>query len=853
LLQFRRLGGAGNLFFPGPAVEVWAMKKYSWVALLCSSLVTPLFFPDSLRAEDGQGRSRLRSWIEKVSLLITPREKAAFLELPDDSSRQAFIQRFWQARDPYPATPRNEMEEVWEARLAEAEKRWGGARDDRARVFLLQGDPSSTFETRCGGTAYEVWIYQPRFQVKHGTILVFERGRDGSASLWRPAPGGPRVPVPAAECVDSQKMIQVTRWIQIQGEGGYEAVLEKALSRPQVREWLSSFKPVSLEAPTGTETLPAQLHVEYPGAEDGRSLARVLITLPPGSFPVSQDTPAGELLLTGELRQGDALVETFRYRFETAPRTGEGCSVTFERPVPPGRSALRVKLEHAASHRAFVAESELAVPAPSQVASLTAAAAPAREIGPAPDAARFFAEADASLRGARPALRLLPPPGQLLAGSVRFEARADGGANVPAEDRIERVAFSLDGKPLLTRTRPPYLLEVDLGKAPRVRKLEARGLNQAGEVVARDELVLNGAAQEFAVRLTEPRPGRIYRQSLRLRADVKTPAERPIERVELYVGEQRVATLYQPPFSQPVALPAGEEPAYVRAVAFLADGSSAEDLVLLNAPNQPDRIDIRLVELYTTVADPAGRPVQGIDPAVFQIFEDGVKQQIRLSDRVSDTPVRIVTLIDNSASMAPRMAATREAALAFLRHTLRPQDQAALISFNRSPRIAVGLTGDLAALEEGLSGLVAESDTALYDSLIYSLYYLTGVKGQRAVLLLSDGLDQSSDFRYEDALECARRAGIAVYAIGLGLADGARGEAAKRLTHLARETGGRSFFVQGTADLPGVYNEIERELRSQYKIVYQSSNSKADDAFRAVRVEVGKPGLEARTISGYYP
>lgn len=823
------------------------MKKRSLGAVLLSFCLFTSFLPSGLRAEEAENRSRLRSWIEKVSLLITPREKEAFLNLPDDSARQAFIQRFWEARDPHPETPRNEMEEVWESRLAEAEKRWGDVRDDRAQVFLLQGEPSLTFETRCGGSIYEVWSYKPRFQVKYGTVLVFEKGQDGHARLWRPTPGGPRVPVSAQECADSEKMGQVTRWIQILGEGGYEAVLERTFSRPQVREWLSSFKPVSLGVPSGVETLPANLRVEYPGREDGRSLARVRITLPPGSVP---ETGERGLLLSGELRRGDALIETFRYRFEAEPRP-EGCELAFERPLPPGPSALRVKLEHPASHRAFVVEQEIVVP--EEVASVAVPAVAGQELAAPADAARFFAEADASLRGARPALHLIPPPGQLLAGSVRFEARADGGAAVPEEDRIERVAFSLDGKPLLTRTRPPYLLEVDLGQAPRVRKLEAKGLNRAGEVVAKDELVLNGAAQGLVVRLTEPRPGRAYHQSLRLRADVKASSDRPVERVELYVGERRVATLYQPPFSQPVALRAGEEAGYVRAVAFLADGSSAEDLVLLNAPSQPDHIDVRVVELYATVADASGRPIQGIDPAAFQIFEDGVKQKIRAADRVADTPVRVVTLIDNSASMAPRMAATRGAALEFLRHTLRPQDQAAVISFNRSPRIAVGLTGNLAALEEGLSGLVAQSDTALYDSLIYSLYYLTGVKGQRAVLVLSDGLDQSSDFRFEDALECARRAGIAVYAIGLDLPNGAHGEAAKRLARLSAETGGRSFFVQGTASLSGVYDEIERELRSQYRIVYQSSNSKADDAFRAVRVDVGKAGMVARTISGYYP
>ncbi|HKV10014.1 MAG TPA: VWA domain-containing protein [Thermoanaerobaculia bacterium] len=826
------------------------IKKYGlFPFLLLSSLSIPLLFlPAGLRAEEAENRSRLRSWIEKVSLLITPREKEAFLNLPDDSSRQEFIQQFWEARDPHPETPRNEMEEVWESRLAEAERLWGDARDDRAQVYLLQGEPSLSFETRCGSSTYEVWSYKPRFQVKYGTVLVFEKGQDGQARLWRPLPGGRPVPVSAQECADSEKMAQVTRWIQILGQGGYEAVLERTFSRPQVREWLSSFKPVSLGVPSGVETLPAHLRVEYPGREDGRSLARVRITLPPGSVP---ETGERDLLLSGELRRGDALIETFRYRFEAEPRP-EGCELAFERPLPPGPSSLRVKLEHPASHRAFVAEQEIVVP--EEVASVAVPAVAAGQEPAVPaDAARFFAEADASLRGARPALHLIPPPGQLLAGSVRFEARADGGVAVPEEDRIERVAFSLDGKPLLTRIRPPFLLEVDLGQAPRVRKLEAQGLNRAGEVVAKDDLVLNGAAQGLAVRLTEPRPGRIYHQSLRLRADVKAPADRPVERVELYVGERRVATLYQPPFSQPVALRAGEEAGYVRAVAFLADGSSAEDLVLLNSPSQPDHIDVRVIELYATVADASGRPIQAIDPASFQIFEDGIKQRIRAADRVADTPVRIVTLIDNSASMAPRMAATRGAALEFLRHTLRPQDQAALISFNRSPRIAVGLTGNLAALEDGLSGLVAQSDTALYDSLIYSLYYLTGVKGQRAVLLLSDGLDQSSDFRFEDALECARRAGIAVYSIGLELPDGARGEAAKRLARLSNETGGRSFFVQGTQSLAGVYDEIERELRSQYRIVYQSSNSKVDDAFRAVRVDVGKAGMVARTISGYYP
>ncbi|MGH9362127.1 MAG: VWA domain-containing protein, partial [Thermoanaerobaculia bacterium] len=312
---------------------------------------------------------------------------------------------------------------------------------------------------------------------------------------------------------------------------------------------------------------------------------------------------------------------------------------------------------------------------------------------------------------------------------------------------------------------------------------------------------------------------------------------------------------YQGPYAQPLALARAGAVAYVRAVAYLADGSAAEDLVMLNAPaaDVGDAIDVRLVELYTTVTDRAGHPVEGLAPDRFRVVEDGVRQSLRRVERVADTPIKAAVLIDNSGSMRRSMPAVRAAALQFLRQTLRPQDEAAVITFNRAPRVAVGLTSDLTTLAEGLTGLVAEDRTALYDSLVYALHYLAGAKGQRTVLLLSDGLDKGSRFGFAQALESARRAGIAIYAVGLDLAPSEAAGARETLTRLAVETGGRSFFIAGTEALPGVYREIERELRAQYRLSYQSSNSSVEDRFRLVQVEVAAPGVEARTISGYYP
>jgi len=352
------------------------------------------------------------------------------------------------------------------------------------------------------------------------------------------------------------------------------------------------------------------------------------------------------------------------------------------------------------------------------------------------------------------------------------------------------------------------------------------------------------------VHLAEPRPGRTYRESLRARVEVDAPEDRGVERVELYLGESRVATLYQQPFIQPLVLPDPAAASYVRAVAYLSDGTSAEDVALLNAPAPAERMDIRLVELYANAGDRMSRPAEGLEASDFKVFEDGVRQTLRQVERVDDTPLRLVTLIDNSSSMQPRLAAVSRTAIDFLRRTLHAKDQAAVITFNKAPSVAVGLTGDVAALAAGFDGLVADGDTSLWDSVIFSLYYLGGASGQKAVVVLSDGEDRTSRFHFEDALESARRAGIAVFVLGIDLT---RGEATERLSRLANDTGGRSFFVKSMDDLPGVYSAIEKDLRSRYRITYQSSNTRPGEAFRAVRVQVDKPGVEARTISGYYP
>jgi VWFA-related protein len=445
-------------------------------------------------------------------------------------------------------------------------------------------------------------------------------------------------------------------------------------------------------------------------------------------------------------------------------------------------------------------------------------------------------------------IRILAPPPGLSTGKLRVEATAAGAA-------ISRVRFELDGKPVLTKTRPPYSVELNLGFQPRAHRLRAVAEDGSGRQLAEDEIPLNVGPHRFAIRLVEPQPGKAYKASLRAQAQVEVPEGETLERVELYLNEDRIATLYQPPFTQPILLPKGKEITYVRAVAYLEGGASTDSLVLVNAPDFTHNVDVQLVELYTAAVDRKGRPVEGLDAGDFTVLEDGQPQQIRRFELVQNVPVYAGILLDTSASMAQgnRLDNAVRGALRFFDKVITPKDRAAVITFADQPSLAVRFTNQQPVLAGGLAGLTAAGNTALYDSLIYSLYYFGGVKGKKALILLSDGKDEGSRYGFDDALEYARRSGVTIYTVGIDLAS-SEADVRMKLARLSEETGGRSFSVSEAGQLDGIYDQIQQELRSEYLLAYQSSKTDAaPDKFRTVEVKVSRPGVEAKTVRGYYP
>jgi VWFA-related protein len=190
--------------------------------------------------------------------------------------------------------------------------------------------------------------------------------------------------------------------------------------------------------------------------------------------------------------------------------------------------------------------------------------------------------------------------------------------------------------------------------------------------------------------------------------------------------------------------------------------------------------------------------------------------------------------------------------MGFLRDLLRPQDRAFIETFSDQPELLAAFTADFKTLENALLALFADRATSLYDSVIMGLFQFSGVRGRKAMVVLTDGEDTASKHDFEDVVGYAQRAGVTIYTIGIDLPV-TKVSSRWQLNRLAEITGGRAFFVSSDTELERIYSEIDRELRTQYLVAYTSSSEKPADELRKIKVEVDRKKVRVRTISGYYP
>ena len=276
----------------------------------------------------------------------------------------------------------------------------------------------------------------------------------------------------------------------------------------------------------------------------------------------------------------------------------------------------------------------------------------------------------------------------------------------------------------------------------------------------------------------------------------------------------------------------------------------------------PITIGTNLVLLDVTVLDPANKPVMDLKQDEFVVTEDKLPQKIEFFSR-EQVPVSLAFAIDTSGSMRPKLDVVVKASTNLVKEG-RAGDEMAVIEFKDQPELLEEFTGDVNDVIDTLNGLVASRQTAMLDALYLAADYASkeGKNRRKAVLVVTDGLDNDSYYKFNEVVNHLREIDVQIYLIGFvsdldrdsGLfKKSAKDKAETLLNKLAEETGGKAFFPRELSEVHAIAQQISTDLRTQYSIGYYPTNSKKDGSFRAVKVQVnsGNRKLVARTRNGY--
>ena len=272
-----------------------------------------------------------------------------------------------------------------------------------------------------------------------------------------------------------------------------------------------------------------------------------------------------------------------------------------------------------------------------------------------------------------------------------------------------------------------------------------------------------------------------------------------------------------------------------------------------------------MVRLSAVVTDSDGLYVSGLDTADFQVFEDGVEQQIQIFN-APDSPITFAVLVDGSVSIASRLPTVRLSVRELLRN-LGPRDAVQMVQFNERVSVLESFSTRRDALELAIDSFSAAGGTAVLNAVYRGLREIEArareerdESRRRAVVLLSDGVDSSSLISEDVVLSEARRSRASVYSVGLGqnlsarLTAGARGaRGAALLEELGRTTGGRVIVPASADELQAAFAQVAEELRHQYGLAYVSDNVRRDGRWRRIELRVrNRPDLSVRHREGYY-
>ncbi len=280
-------------------------------------------------------------------------------------------------------------------------------------------------------------------------------------------------------------------------------------------------------------------------------------------------------------------------------------------------------------------------------------------------------------------------------------------------------------------------------------------------------------------------------------------------------------------------------------------------------PGTTIRVNVKLVNVFTTVTDSGGSPVATLKQEDFQVFEDGKPQKIAVFHRESELPLSIVVAIDTSLSTRSNQKLELESARRFAHAILRPIDGLSLFTFSEIVDQVTPFTSDERAIDRAINRIHPGAATALYDTLYLGSDALLDRRGRKVMVVITDGGDTVSKTNYQEAVREAQQAEVILYSIIIVPIEASAGRdigGEHALIQLSRDTGGKYFYASGLQQLDEAFRKISDELRTQYLIGYYPSARVADSSYRRIDIKIdpntkdypNPAELQVRHRTGYY-
>ena len=600
-------------------------------------------------------------------------------------------------------------------------------------------------------------------------------------------------------------------------------------------------KPLPLKTKVGTFTLGIQ--TDFLGEAGKKTVVRVRLTAPELSREANTHGIKGfRGQLKGGFRQAENDVDSFEYPVIADFTGGMPFAFSFLRPLPPGDYKMRLLLTDPDGREMGEGAVDLTVPevltpfrpemAPAEASTL-----------PSAEAIVIAEESAPRANPAEPKLKILPPNRETPIGILRLEA--------VAAPPIERVEFYLEDKRIVTRTRPPYSVEIDLGDVPRRQTLRAVGYDATGAVIDEDAYAINQGKDRVVVRLLphmDTASGAVL-----VKVAVQSINGGVAKKIELFLDDKKMASWTAPPYEATIPAAQFANGTLLRATAVTADGQEANDIRMLKGPQTTvESVRVDVVQLHVSALDKEGRFVRGLSQNDFSIKEDGKPEEMSGFELAENLPLTVGLVVDGSGSMEKSLPFVHEASSALFKNLIHTKDQGFVIEFRDKAKFLQELTGDSPSLQRAATDTRAEGATALYDAVVLGLYQFRALQGRKALIVITDGDDNRSHVDFDTLLRYARSAGAPVYflAVGIPLTDFRSRKVTKQI---AEESGGLVFHMSNAEKIADVTRQIEEELRSQYILAFRSDSPKPPGEYRSIAVAIAKPGVTARTIRGYIP